>query len=40
MATRDIVAEVAKLEPLIAEKPPQATTVAMAKPPLRWPKKA
>src|SRR5690554_6508280 len=40
MATLDMVADVARLEPQMAEKPPQATTVAMDRPPLRWPRKA
>ncbi len=40
MATLDMVAAVASDEPQIAENPPQATTVAMASPPLRWPRKA
>ena len=39
-ATLDMVATVAKLEPQTLAKPAQATTVAIASPPLRWPKKA
>ena len=40
MATSAIVATVAMLDPQTAEKPPQAATVDMASPPLRWPRKA
>ena len=40
MATLDIVAAVARDEPHTALKPPQATTVAMASPPLRCPRNA
>jgi hypothetical protein len=35
-----MVAAVATDEPEMAEKPPQAVIVAMARPPLRWPMKA
>ena len=40
MATFDMVAAVARLEPQTALKPPHATMVAIARPPLRWPRKA
>ena len=40
MATLDIVAAVARLEPQIAEKPPQATIVAIDNPPRLSPRKA
>jgi len=35
-----MVAAVARLEPQIAPKPPQATMVDMARPPRRWPSTA
>ncbi|MCZ7655670.1 MAG: hypothetical protein M5R42_17605 [Rhodocyclaceae bacterium] len=40
MATLDMVAAVARLEPQMEENPPQARMVAIASPPLRWPRKA
>jgi len=40
MATFDMVATVARLDPQTAENPPQATMVAMARPPLKWPSHA
>jgi len=36
--TLAMVAAVARLEPQIAEKPPQATTVAIDKPPRKCPR--
>ncbi|MCY1436987.1 hypothetical protein D9M71_531320 [compost metagenome] len=40
MATLDMVAAVAMELPHTAEKAPQDTTVASARPPLKWPRKA
>lgn len=40
MATFDIVAAVAKVDPHTAEKPPHAITVASANPPLNRPNAA
>jgi hypothetical protein len=39
MAILDMVAAVARLDPETADRPPHATTVAIARPPRKWPRK-